>query len=202
VSPGLQLLRNQSLCMLFRLCAGLQVFAPGLNTFVLTCGHLARKDLQRHEHALNSPLTAALFSPISAARQGEPAHAVAPGPLHLAPYHHSPASSTHSSRPSTRGRGGQGDGSKAEEGGDRLKGVDEGSTKPELVAGAAEVLFSKWCAAGAGPTRGKNKSVDYKEYMDMLKSLKLHPRKIDTHKAREIFRQVRRTRLRSQTARA
>ena len=52
-------------------------------------------------------------------------------------------------------------------------------------------LFRKW--SGAGQSGGKKaKSVDFKEFTEMLKALGLLPGQLSKHKAQEIFRQANR----------
>jgi len=59
--------------------------------------------------------------------------------------------------------------------------------------GPLGVLFKKWSGAGEGQKNSKlAKSVDFKEFTEMLKALKLMPGKIGRHKAQEIFRQANR----------
>jgi hypothetical protein len=60
-------------------------------------------------------------------------------------------------------------------------------------SGPIGVLFKKWCVASEGQKSTSNaKSIDIKEFNDMLKALKLMPSKISKHKALEIFRQANR----------
>ncbi len=66
----------------------------------------------------------------------------------------------------------------------------EEAPKPTGPIGA---LFKKWSGAGAGQKGStKAKSVDFKEFTEMLKAVKLMPGKIGRHKAQEIFRQANR----------
>ena len=59
--------------------------------------------------------------------------------------------------------------------------------------GPIGVLFKKWSGAGAGQKGSKKaKSVDFKEFTEMLKAFKLMPGKMGRHKAQEIFRQANR----------
>ena len=56
-------------------------------------------------------------------------------------------------------------------------------------SGVIGELFKQWSGAGEGQKGSKKaNSVDFKEFVAMLKSLNL---KVDRHKAQEIFRQVR-----------
>ena len=83
----------------------------------------------------------------------------------------------------------------------RKPGLDTGNVKlvvkqKEEVAkpsGPIGMLFKKWSGAGAGQKNSsKAKSVDFKEFTEMLKAAKLMPGKIGRHKAQEIFRQANR----------
>ena len=83
----------------------------------------------------------------------------------------------------------------------RKAGLDTGSVilivkvKEEVPkpTGPLGVLFKKWSGAGEGQKNSKlAKSVDFKEFLEMLKALKLMPGKIGRHKAQEIFRQANR----------
>ena len=80
-------------------------------------------------------------------------------------------------------------------------GLDTGNVQLKIVEkvvaaqpeGPLGVLFKKWSGAGVGQKgSAKAKSVDFKEFSDMLKTLRLMPGKIASHKAREIFRQANR----------
>ena len=69
-----------------------------------------------------------------------------------------------------------------------VKKADDAQPTPSGVLG---ILFKKW--SGAGQSGGKKaKSVDFKEFTEMLKALKLMPAKLSRHKAQEIFRQANR----------
>lgn len=67
-----------------------------------------------------------------------------------------------------------------------------GEDMPER-AGPIWTLFRRWCGTGDGQKGSKKaKSVDFKEFTEMLKTLKLMPNLIGKHKAQEIFNQANR----------
>jgi len=83
----------------------------------------------------------------------------------------------------------------------RKPGLDTGNVKLVVKkkeeapkpTGPIGVLFKKWSGAGEGQKGSKKaKSVDFKEFSEMLKALKLMPGKIGRHKVQEIFRQANR----------